>query len=113
MRLSEPTIEPIRTNRRVASLPPGNIFDYIDEKVNQFLYIQDDKSVDYLSSCPCENHLAKTYADRLFAFSVDTLFELLFSDNSFTRHFHNAQKLTGKSRQMRSSSNRYLFFYRF
>lgn len=55
----------------------------------------DDEQRTYLSSCGCETHLTKTYADRSFTLNVDTLFELLFSDNSFTRNFHNAQKLTG------------------
>ncbi|CAF4811660.1 unnamed protein product, partial [Rotaria sp. Silwood1] len=53
----------------------------------------DDENITYLRTCTCESHLAKTYADRLFSFNVDTLFELLFGDNSFTRAFHNAHKL--------------------
>ncbi|CAF2519216.1 unnamed protein product [Rotaria sp. Silwood2] len=53
----------------------------------------DDENVTHLRTCTCETHLGKTFADRLFSFNVDTLFELLFGDNSFTRAFHSAQKL--------------------
>ena len=50
----------------------------------------------YLSTCPCETHPARTYADRLFSYDVDKLFELTFGDNSFTRAFQESQKLIGK-----------------
>ncbi|CAF1025742.1 unnamed protein product [Rotaria magnacalcarata] len=53
----------------------------------------DDENIIYLHTCTCESHPGKTYVDRLFSFNVDTLFELLFSDNSFTRAFHNAHQL--------------------
>ncbi|CAF4978163.1 unnamed protein product, partial [Rotaria magnacalcarata] len=52
-----------------------------------------DENIIYLHTCTCESHPGKTYVDRLFSFNVDTLFELLFSDNSFTRAFHNAHQL--------------------
>jgi len=47
----------------------------------------------YLSSCPCENHLAKIYAERAFPIAVDQLFDLAFGDNSFARAYHDSQKL--------------------
>lgn len=50
----------------------------------------------YPLSCPCETHLAKMYAERVFTYEVDDLFELIFGENSFTRAFHDSQKLTGK-----------------
>ncbi|CAF1135138.1 unnamed protein product [Rotaria sp. Silwood1] len=53
----------------------------------------DDENITYLRTCTCESHPGKTYADKLFSFNVDTLFELLFGDNSFTRDFHKEQKL--------------------
>ena len=58
----------------------------------------------YHSTCTCNQHLSKTYTDRLFGFNVDTLFELLFGDNSFTRAFRKAQKLTGNDRCVRQGS---------
>lgn len=47
----------------------------------------------YLSSCPCESHLAKTYAERTFRIPVDQLFDLTFGDNAFSRAYHDSQKL--------------------
>ncbi|CAM4917426.1 unnamed protein product [Rotaria socialis] len=44
------------------------------------------------SSCLCENHLAKTYINQTFNFDVDTLYELIFGDNSCTRDFFAEQK---------------------
>ena len=49
----------------------------------------------YPSSCPCESHLARTFADQVLPFSIDTLFELLFGDNAFARAYHDSQKLIG------------------
>jgi len=66
------------------------------KKKQLFTLYLDNETKTYLSSCSCENHLAKTYADRLFTFNVDKLFQYLFGDNSFTSDFHNSQKLTGK-----------------
>ncbi len=86
----------MKLNRRVVSLPPGNIFvNTITNQQTMHFYLENEIAT-YPSSCNCENHLAKTYADRLFPMKVNTLFELLFSDNVFTRNFHSAQKLTGK-----------------
>ncbi|CAF0932319.1 unnamed protein product [Adineta ricciae] len=48
----------------------------------------------FLPSCTCETHYAKTFADRLFNYNVDTLFEYLTGDNEFNRNFHSTQKLT-------------------
>ncbi len=53
----------------------------------------------YALSCSCEIHLARTYADRLFSYDVDQLFELTYGDNSFTRACHDSQKLTGKKKK--------------
>ncbi len=94
----ESSTRPVGINRRDISLPTGNILDLIDEnkKNNCLLYTLDNETKTYLSSCSCENHLAKSYADRLFTFNVDKLFQYLFGDNSFTSDFHNSQKLTGK-----------------
>lgn len=50
----------------------------------------------YLSSCPCESHLAKTYAERTFRIPVDQLFDLTFGDNAFSRAYHDSQKLIGR-----------------
>lgn len=50
----------------------------------------------YLSSCPCETHSGKMYADRVFAFEVDEIFDMIFGDNSFSRAFHDSQRLLGR-----------------
>ena len=50
----------------------------------------------YPLSCPCETHLTKIYAERVFSYEVDELFDLIFGENSFTRAFHDSQKLTGR-----------------
>jgi hypothetical protein len=63
----------------------------------------------YLTTCPCETHPARTYADRLFSYNVDTLFELTFGNNSFTRAFHDSQKLIGK-RKVEVSKYTFLCF---
>ncbi|CAF4324191.1 unnamed protein product, partial [Rotaria sp. Silwood2] len=47
----------------------------------------------YASTCPCETHLARTFAEGIFSYDVDTLFELIFGDNSFSRTYHDSQKL--------------------
>lgn len=67
------------------------------KSINRCLFFLnlDDENANYISSCNCESHLTRTYADRSFTLNVDTLFQLLFSDNSFTQNFHNAQKFTG------------------
>ncbi|CAF1068996.1 unnamed protein product [Rotaria sordida] len=52
-----------------------------------------NETISDIRTCTCENHLTKTYADRLFSFNVDTLYGLLFGDNSFTRAFHKSQNL--------------------
>jgi hypothetical protein len=57
----------------------------------------------YLTICPCETHLARTYADRLLSYNVNTLFELTFGNNSFTRAYHDSQKLIGKNDQVLQS----------
>ncbi|CAF3574836.1 unnamed protein product [Adineta steineri] len=54
----------------------------------------DNEPINYLPTCSCETHLAKTYAERTFTLSVDKLFELICDDNEFTRDFHVSQKLT-------------------
>jgi hypothetical protein len=66
--------------------------------------------VKYLPSCTCETHPSKTYCDRSFTFNVDTLFELISGDNSFTRDFYNSQKLTGRFVYDNDLSFVYFFF---
>ncbi|CAF3313388.1 unnamed protein product [Rotaria socialis] len=51
------------------------------------------KPIIYAQTCPCENHLSRTFADRLFLCDVNTLFELVFGDNPFTHAYHDSQKL--------------------
>ena len=67
--------------------------------------------VNYLSSCPCESHLAKVYAEKSFAFPVTQLFELSFGDNSFTRAYHEAQKLLGKPSNKKTAIYPFLLEY--
>lgn len=55
--------------------------------------ITEPETPTYLSSCPCESHLAKIYAERTFPIAVDQLFDLAFGDNPFTRAYHESQKL--------------------
>ncbi|CAM4778288.1 unnamed protein product [Rotaria magnacalcarata] len=52
----------------------------------------DIDTVTYPSKCSCANHLAKTYINQTFNFDVDTLYELIFGDNSCTRDFFAEQK---------------------
>ncbi|CAF3859320.1 unnamed protein product [Rotaria magnacalcarata] len=51
------------------------------------------KPIIYAQTCPCETHLSKTFADRIFLCDIDALFELVFGDNSFTHAYHDSQKL--------------------
>ncbi|CAF5177326.1 unnamed protein product, partial [Rotaria magnacalcarata] len=51
------------------------------------------KPIIYAQTCPCETHLSKTFADRIFLCDIDALFELVFGDNPFTHAYHDSQKL--------------------
>ncbi|CAF4750939.1 unnamed protein product [Rotaria sp. Silwood1] len=55
--------------------------------------LPNEQETNYASTCPCETHLSKTFAERVFSYDVDMLFELIFGDNSFTHDYHESQKL--------------------
>ncbi|CAF1560413.1 unnamed protein product [Rotaria sp. Silwood1] len=55
--------------------------------------LPNEQETNYASTCPCETHLSKTFAERIFSYDVDMLFELIFGDNSFTHDYHESQKL--------------------
>lgn len=64
-------------------------------------YNSDQGQTNFLSTCPCETHLTKTFADRKFAFDVHTLYNWIFGDNPFSRAYHGSQKLMGKYKALR------------
>ncbi len=76
-----------------SSSPKGKIYFYF--RLFFSSYSTKDTAT-YLSKCPCETHLARTYAERVLLYPVDQLFELIFGNNSFTRAFHESQKLIGR-----------------
>ena len=74
--------------------------------------LRNHRQVNYLSICPCESHLTRNFADQItFTFNVDTLFELLFENNSFTQNYHSSQNLNGNSFQEENKLTEVIFLY--
>jgi hypothetical protein len=75
----------------------GNLFilNQKTSKLGLYLSYLDKEPTISASTDPCKSHLARIYGDRILFYQVDQLFDLIFGDNSFTRAFHDSQKLLG------------------
>ncbi|XP_059148793.1 protein Aster-B-like isoform X2 [Physella acuta] len=59
-------------------------------KLPDFLDSSDDSEGEYF--CAGHDHLEKMYLDEVFSINIDTVFECLFTDSPFFRHFVSSRK---------------------